>query len=300
MNESDNYFVSSRGLMKICDYFSNDIYSSIHFMKDYPPLNKIEKIRNPVIYVCNRAIRNFVDIILPTIHFKFVLVSGDSDDTMPFDIFYTDNEFNNFINNDKIIHWFSQNTNIIHPKITIIPIGLDYHTMTYNNMWGDIRSYYIQEKELRNIIDNSKPFWERNIKCYANFHFATGTKYGYDRLDAIAKINSELVYYEPTHINRVETWKKQIEYTFVISPHGNGLDCHRTWEALVLGCIPIVKTSNIDILYEDLPVVIVKDWNNITNEVLMHIVNEFRNRTFNYKKLTLNYWRDLFTKKRLE
>jgi hypothetical protein len=55
---------------------------------------------------------------------------------------------------------------------------------------------------------------------------------------------------------------------FVVSPHGNGLDCHRTWEALYLGVIPIVKTSSLDQLYEDLPVLIVDDWSDVTREFL--------------------------------
>jgi hypothetical protein len=50
----------------------------------------------------------------------------------------------------------------------------------------------------------------------------------------------------------------------VISPHGNALDCYRTWEALLMGCIPIVKRSPIDYLYADLPVAIVDEWSQIT------------------------------------
>ena len=53
-------------------------------------------------------------------------------------------------------------------------------------------------------------------------------------------------------------------YAFVISPHGNGLDCYRTWEALLMGCIPIVKRSPIDYLYADLSVAIVDEWSEIT------------------------------------
>jgi hypothetical protein len=34
---------------------------------------------------------------------------------------------------------------------------------------------------------------------------------------------------------------------------------------LLLGSIPIVKTSPLDPLYKDLPVVIVKDWNECKN-----------------------------------
>jgi hypothetical protein len=84
-----------------------------------------------------------------------------------------------------------------------------------------------------------------------------------------------------------------IQYTFVISPHGNGLDCHRTWEALVLGCIPIVKSSGLDPLFEGLPVWIVSQWDEVTRESMDYIVNTFRTKSFNYEKLKLSYWQNL-------
>ena len=90
----------------------------------------------------------------------------------------------------------------------------------------------------------------------------------------------------------------QSKYAFVISPHGNGLDCHRTWEALVLGCIPIVKTSKIDYLYENLPVLIVKDWSDITKELLEKTVHDFKNRTFQPDRVTMKYWMDLINSKK--
>ncbi len=67
---------------------------------------------------------------------------------------------------------------------------------------------------------------------------------------------------------------RQSEYAFVISPHGNGVDCHRTWEALALGCVPIVRTSPLDALYEGLPVLIVSNWCEVTADFLRrHIDN---------------------------
>ena len=41
------------------------------------------------------------------------------------------------------------------------------------------------------------------------------------------------------------------------SPPGHGLDCHRTWEALSLGCIVLVQASPLDGLFAhwQLPVV---------------------------------------------
>jgi hypothetical protein len=46
----------------------------------------------------------------------------------------------------------------------------------------------------------------------------------------------------------------------VLSPHGGGLDCHRTWEALALGHLVVVPSSPLDRLFEGLPVVTVSDW----------------------------------------
>jgi hypothetical protein len=89
---------------------------------------------------------------------------------------------------------------------------------------------------------------------------------------------------------RQDSWNNQIKHAFVISPHGGGLDCHRTWEALVLGCIPIVKTSGLDSLYRDLPVLIVKDWSDVTDSLLQSTVRDFRDRVFNYDRLLLSYW----------
>ena len=48
---------------------------------------------------------------------------------------------------------------------------------------------------------------------------------------------------ETEELNRSELWRRHGNYAFVISPPGHGLDCHRTWEALALGCIPITLAS---------------------------------------------------------
>ena len=143
------------------------------------------------------------------------------------------------------------------------------------------------------------PFWKRELKCYINFNFEKNymrSRFGYDRYEAITKIPKNLIFSEKNEVDRTTSWNTQSKYAFVVSPFGNGYDCHRTWEALVLGCIPIVKTSGIDNLYEDLPVLIVQDWNDITEKLLMSVLTNFKkkheNNKFNYDKLTLNYWMD--------
>ena len=117
------------------------------------------------------------------------------------------------------------------------------------------------------------------------------TRYGKDRIEAYSQIPHSLMFYEPMKTQRINCWKNMIKYKYVISPHGNGLDCHRTWESLALGCIPIIKTSPLDRMFEGLPVLIVKNWSDITQELL----NTFE-PSGNLDKLRLNYWNELLGK----
>lgn len=43
-----------------------------------------------------------------------------------------------------------------------------------------------------------------------------------------------------TRIPHAELWEKYTQYRYIVSPHGNGLDCGRTWEILLLGAIPVI------------------------------------------------------------
>ncbi len=77
---------------------------------------------------------------------------------------------------------------------------------------------------------------------------------------------------------------------FVISPRGNGLDTHRLWEALLLGSYPVVQSSTLDPLYEDLPVVVVKQWEEVTIEFLEQKYRELSSKEWSRDKLYAPYW----------
>jgi hypothetical protein len=49
---------------------------------------------------------------------------------------------------------------------------------------------------------------------------------------------------------------------FVPSPAGNGIDCHRTWEAVYLGAVPVVLKSEF-CGGDDWPVLIVDNWSDL-------------------------------------
>ncbi len=86
-------------------------------------------------------------------------------------------------------------------------------------------------------------------------------------------------------------------HKFAISPEGNGIDCHRTWECLYLGVIPIVKKSVVLSYFSYLPILFVDNYDIITEEYLNKIYQkEFQNKKFNYKKLNTTYYKNKINK----
>jgi hypothetical protein len=278
--EIDCFYINSSGILKSCDIKENNPKGSF---TDIDNLDLQNAKNGCTIYVCADSINTFVDKI-DSINCNFKLVSGYGDVTIS-------NEFieklKDLMNSPKLIKWYSQNCIATHPKLVKIPIGLDYHS-DQDQINGYLSPMKHEEKILQ-IVNNCIPFYKRKAKAYANYHFRLEYQNN-DRKDAYQNINKDLVYYIPNRTERFETYKEQTNYAFVISPHGNGLDCHRTWEALILGCIPIVKKSELDDLYSELPVLIVNEWSDLTQELLNNTINEFKNKKFNYDKLTLKYW----------
>lgn len=290
-------YVSTRGVLKSCDIHLTkftDIHSC-NFDSDY---NMDSNHTIPTIYMRFDCVPAFIKK-LDSITKRIVLVLGDGDQTFPEDFFKTDDEFKRFIEQDKICHIFSINTNKQHPKLTTYPIGINYHTLADKSTdWGPQMTPSAQDAELEEI--RSKMPTERLPMCYSNFHFHMGNdrRYTGDRRQAKKLIPADCIYYEQTEVSRKQTWINQTQYAFVACPHGNGLDCHRQWEAIILGCIPIVKKSSIDSNYTDLPVLIVNEWSDINTDLLHKTMNEFKKKSFKLDKLELKYWIDVINLKR--
>jgi hypothetical protein len=289
ISTEENYcaYIASRGFAKSCDIKSTNLNSSSSYKDDIMGALSDAK-PNSTVYFCNTAIKYDFMTIFNSIREPIVLVTGDSDDTMDEQFFQSIIEY---LDSNKIVKWYCQNCTYDHPKIIRMPIGLDYHSS--QDMRG-MNIYPVQhDNMLKDIVKNAQPIDERLVACYANFHFEINRHP--DRQDAVNKIPAGLVFYETARTERFMGYKNQSKFAFVVSPHGAGLDCHRTWEALILGCIPIVKKSRLDQLYEYLPVLIVNDWSEITRELLLSTIEQFKPKTFNYDTLRLDYWKNQFS-----
>jgi hypothetical protein len=103
-------------------------------------------------------------------------------------------------------------------------------------------------------------------------------------------MDKSVCFFEPNAVPRNSTWLRQAECMFVVSPEGAGMDCHRTWEALLLGCIPIVKKNALARLFTDLPVLLVDDWQEVNRDTLMKYFQALPERKFDFSPLFRHHW----------
>jgi hypothetical protein len=289
-SEDQCYYVSSRGLLKSCDKY---VYNPRSSNNELPSIENLEKGQS--IYICTTALPNFAEHYLHRISTPFVLVSGDADETIGSDSKVprattegpiSHSTIEKILSYPFLITWFAQNCLMSHIKLIHLPIGLDYHSTLGGNFHP-----LLQEKNHMTLIQDSKHFTVREIKIYSTFHFALHRG---DRKEAYDSIPKDLIDYEHNQVSREESFTKQLKYAFVASPYGNGPDCHRTWEALLLGCIPIVKSSKMDPVFEDLPILLVKKWHDVTYELLKNTIEDFKTKQFKMEKITLSYWVNRF------
>ncbi len=220
-----------------------------------------------------KTMRKFFFEVHPQINNSYILITHNSDYGAP-------NEFVDCLNDEKIFMWFAENPDILsHPKLVPIPIGLPkaHYGLCYPEFIEKTKSMRIPKtKSRRNVYCNfsvTNNFQERGVVFEhfkeKNFCFFSQRKPLFDYLQELAR------------------------FPFAISPHGLGLDCHRTWEALALGVIPIVKTSTLDPLYIDLPVIIVNEWKDVTPSLLQKELKKIQSTRQNLEKLYFAYWETL-------
>ena len=87
-----------------------------------------------------------------------------------------------------------------------------------------------------------------------------------------------------------------LKYMFVASPEGNGIDCHRTWEAMYLRTVPIVTRSPVTEFFVNLglPMLMVDSWSDINKLTQHDLVEIYREKLiqFENKALYFEFWKN--------
>lgn len=278
-------FISSRGLLKSCHSRNRHPVSS---SADIDTELIDRHAHGRTIYVCTDALRNFAVNFLPKITLPFVLVTGDSDAPVSQELLNTP-EISAILHSGLLTSWFAQNLRASHPKLSSLPIGLDYHTMWERpGAWGiSAISATAQEHTLMDTLASAPPLNDRYMNAYCNWRPVPG--WG-DREECFSKIDRTVCLFENGAISRASSWKRQSEFRYVVSPEGIGMDCHRTWEAILLGCTPIVKRNPMSGIFEKLPIMIVEDWSEINADNLRRFSLQITDRKFDFSILFREYW----------
>lgn len=261
---SSEPYISGDSFRKIADY----IYDETG--KFDPTLVK----NGQIIFLKSDLLEDYFNQCHPKINNPYKLITHNSDRNI------TNNELRWI--DDKIIHWFAQNVTVEHPRLTPIPIGLE-------------NKYYWQNG-LTSLFDK---FCHQKTtkKMRVLYGFSVETNYQ-ERQPALNSLKRSSITDKIKGFPIPPEYLKQLNlYRFVASPVGNGLDCHRTWEAMYLGVIPIVKKSvSMDYFKAGgLPLWVIDEWSELENwseENLAELANKIQ-ETGDQSKIWFSYWKKL-------
>ena len=171
-----------------------------------------------------------------------------------------------------------------------IPLGLDYHSNFFKkDIFGaNQRMPLTQEAILKETLADARPTMERDFLVSIDWSASSDPRG--ERTKALTAIPGDLIRSSKLRLHRSEVWRQHSRCIFVASPFGFGLDCHRTWEALCLGCIPIVKANPMNRIFDSLPVIEVEDWSIVDEDFLSTQLDKIKPYLSNRSKLEKGYW----------
>jgi hypothetical protein len=255
------------------EVFHGDMFGDIAdvAIRSEPTMDQAQKILSgPGVIFCKTDYLDYLwNILEQPNENQYVLITHNSD-------FHINAE--RYSQRIHINKWFALNVDHIDENLIPIPSGMERPLGGGYSSDRTVLAKRLQEPRVRqnlaymnhnaNNNHGARDFITENLK---NQHWVTWRPHGQSFHDFI---------------------KNCYEHDFVISPEGNGIDCHRTWEALWMGAIPVVKESYLTSSFSSLPMLIVEDWSVVTEELLTIVKEEYDKKEFNYEKLTFSYWKN--------
>jgi len=228
---------------------------------------------------------------------KYILVTHQSDYAI------TDNLF--FQKPNNVVKWYGQNIDYHHPVLESIPIGSHVSTWIGIASEADITHH----PDFTIIPETGTPKNHKNL-AYMNFGIWTNTTHRkkiYNYFKDKSWVTSKTCDAAPSEYSHsmqatsVSQMCHEIyDHKFVISPIGNGFDCGRNWLSLYLGTIPVIPWHrNID-FYRDMPFVVYRDLEEVTEEFLELKYEEVKSKEYKLDKAKVSYWKEEFLKQKLD
>ena len=187
----------------------------------------------------------------------------------------------------SISKWYGVHVNYKNDNLISIPLGLSGNYSSKN-----LTPKYFNDSPEKNL-------WkEKDNLLYINFQKNTNLK---EREELINYFNDQnwVKIEEPT-LNLNEYIVNLQNSKFVLCPFGNGFDTHRLWECIYAGTIPIVLEHIAYKNSENLPVLIVKDFKEINENVLNKKYKKIKDKQYEFEKLNTDYWMNIINEEILD
>lgn len=178
--------------------------------------------------------------------------------------------------------WFAQNCDVEYPRLVPIPIGLEC------DRW--------HPPSIKKDAILATPKAERDRLVYLNHTIRASHR---TQRKVALDLFSDKPWCTYETGKSFEHYARQLAcHKFVFSPDGNGMDCVRTWEALYLGCYPIVERHVFTTEFAKvLPLLVVDDWTTITEDFLRAEYERMSTQAWRWDALTVDYWDELIGSK---
>lgn len=173
-------------------------------------------------------------------------------------------------------YWFAKNCYSKKKNIIPIPIGFE------NSKWDKTGiKKRIQEEHKDRIIPTPTAYLNINVK----------TQKSKRELCVNECRNIKSIFHQTNRLSYADYISETLQHSFIISPDGNGIDCHRHWEALFFNRIPVIKNKEpLYRLYHDAPVLWVNEWTDLKDMNLSETYKRLKQMPFNREKLFQKYW----------
>lgn len=302
--EYQTNFINKYGIVEICDARPSVLTSDTTEIneEDYANIKT-----GDLVYVITTALPMWFQHIYPRLvrdKISIFLVTGDSVSSAPLAVFSSGPAgLDSLFDAGVIRHWFAQNCDIMgHPKVTPIPLGIDFHTRHNRVLEGEaLQSPDLQDQQLTALTAeqrSSEAWYRKRPELFVDIQYSLAPN-PLDRSEALLAAGSlRATFKTEERLTRQSYWELMREFRFVLSPLGKGVDCHRTWEALALGAVPIIKRTAISSLFDGLPVWQVGAYTEINDERLAAFAYPVDISPEAIARLTLKFWQDVIQRTR--
>jgi hypothetical protein len=241
-------FISGEKIQQVCDvYCGNDFHLNRNPIiqrqrEKHCNLDTLHtEFNNPSLVFCYSQCLETLATKLHLFKNPFVLVSHNEDTNI------TD-KFIPLADSPKIIQWFAQNLMIVHPKVHFLPIGMA------NSMWRHGNLDHIEM-----FAEHSKMI-EKDTLFFFNFRVQTNAS---ARTECVRALTTKGIPFTP-EIPYELYLQELAKCKYIICPDGNGIDCHRIWEAYAVGTIPILLRNTFSMhLQSILPCILLDSWDQL-------------------------------------